>query len=139
MPTPHTSIEQSFRQFRPWLRAALPQHPDKHRPERPVLLAVDQQLREGPALWVAPEFSDPVGPVEVGQHEDVEQFGAWSRAEGVQAFSESVLELVGPHGRDATPFYPRCISPEHSPMWTFGSCIYRQPSRQSVRVDKGGR
>jgi hypothetical protein len=26
---------------------ALPQHPDEHRPERPVLLAVDQQLEDG--------------------------------------------------------------------------------------------
>jgi hypothetical protein len=50
----------------------LPQHPDEHRSERPVLLAVDQELGEGPTLWVAPELSDPVGPVEVGEHEDVE-------------------------------------------------------------------
>jgi hypothetical protein len=27
----------------------LPQHPDQHRPERPILLAVDQQFGEGPA------------------------------------------------------------------------------------------
>jgi hypothetical protein len=26
------------------------QHPDQHRPERPVLLAVDQQFGEGTAL-----------------------------------------------------------------------------------------
>jgi hypothetical protein len=36
-----------------------PQHPDQHRPERPVLLAVDQQLGEGATLSVAPECSDP--------------------------------------------------------------------------------
>jgi hypothetical protein len=34
-------------------------------PERPVLLAVDQQLGEGTALRVAPELADPVGAVEV--------------------------------------------------------------------------
>jgi hypothetical protein len=28
------------------------------------------------ARWVAPELADPVGPLEVGQHEDVEQLGA---------------------------------------------------------------
>src|SRR4249919_3570169 len=28
----------------------LPQHPDEHRPQRPVLLAVDQQLGEGAAV-----------------------------------------------------------------------------------------
>ena len=36
----------------------LPQHPDEHRPERPILLAVDQQLRERAALRVAPELTD---------------------------------------------------------------------------------
>jgi hypothetical protein len=32
-----------------------------------------------------PELADPLGPVEVGQHQDVEKFGAGSGAEGVQA------------------------------------------------------
>jgi hypothetical protein len=43
----------------------LPQHPDQHRPERPILLALDQELGEGAALWVAPELSDPVGAIGV--------------------------------------------------------------------------
>ena len=67
-------------------------------PERPVLLAVDQELGEGAALRVAPELSDPVGSLEVGQHEDVEQLGARRRPEGVQAFAESALELIKLHG-----------------------------------------
>jgi hypothetical protein len=58
--------------------APLPQHPDQHRSERPVLLAVDQQLSEGPALRVAPELSDPVGSLQVREHEDVEKLGAES-------------------------------------------------------------
>jgi hypothetical protein len=62
----------------------LPQHPDEHRPEGPILLAVDRQLREGSALQVAPELADPVGPLEVGEHQDVEEFGAGSWAEGVE-------------------------------------------------------
>jgi hypothetical protein len=37
-----------------------------------ILLAVDQQLGEGAALGVAAELDDPVGPLEIGQHEDVE-------------------------------------------------------------------
>jgi hypothetical protein len=37
------------------------------------------QLWEGAALRVAPELSDPVGPLEVVEHEDVEQLGAGSR------------------------------------------------------------
>ena len=63
----------------------LPQHPDEHRPERPVLLAVDQELGEGAALRIAPELADPVGPLEVGEHQDVEQLGAGSGTEGVEA------------------------------------------------------
>ena len=74
---------------------ALPQHPDQHRPERPVLLAVDQQLGEGAALRVAPELADPVGSLEVGEHQDVEQLGAGSRPEGVQALLEPALDLSG--------------------------------------------
>ena len=64
----------------------LPQHPDEHRPKDSILLAVDQQFGEGTALRVAPELSDPVGSLEVGEHEDVEQFGAWRgtvNAEGI--------------------------------------------------------
>jgi hypothetical protein len=34
-----------------------PQHPDKHRPNNPVLLAVDQELGEGTAPWIAPDLS----------------------------------------------------------------------------------
>ena len=63
----------------------LPQHPDQHRPKDPVLLTVDQELGEGTTLRVAPELSDPVGSLEVGEHQDVEQLGAWSRTECVQA------------------------------------------------------
>jgi hypothetical protein len=37
----------------------LPQHPDQHRPERPILLAVDQEFREGAGLRIAPEIADP--------------------------------------------------------------------------------
>ena len=33
----------------------------------------------------------------------MEQLGAGSRPEGVQAFSETSLELVRPHGWEATP------------------------------------
>jgi hypothetical protein len=50
-----------------------PQHIDEHRPQYPILFAVDQQLAEGAALRLAPELSDPVGSLEVGEHEDVEQ------------------------------------------------------------------
>jgi hypothetical protein len=80
-----------------------PAHPDQHRSECPVLLAVDQQLGEGAALRVAPELSYPVGPLEVRQHQDVEQLGAGSRSEGVEALPKSAIKLVGSHGLEATP------------------------------------
>jgi hypothetical protein len=53
--------------------------------KRPILLAVNQQLREGAALGIAPELADPVGPLKVRQHQDVEQFdsGAGPRAKFV--------------------------------------------------------
>jgi hypothetical protein len=82
------------------LPVGLPQHPDEHGPERPVFFAVDQQLGEGSALQVAPELSDPVGSLEVGEHKDVEQLGAGSGAEGVEAFPESSFEVIWAHGGD---------------------------------------
>ena len=51
---------------------SFPQHPDEHRPEHPVLLAVDQEFGEGSTLWVPPELADPVGSLEVREHQDVE-------------------------------------------------------------------
>ena len=39
----------------------------------------------------SPEIADPVGALEVGKHEDVEEFGAGSGAESVQAVPESAL------------------------------------------------
>ena len=36
------------------------QHPNEDRPERPILLAVDQELGEGAALRVAPEQLEPI-------------------------------------------------------------------------------
>jgi hypothetical protein len=73
------------------------QHPDEHPSKRPILLAVDQEFGERTALRVAPELADPVGSLEVGEHQDVEQLGAGSRAERVETFSESALQLVRTH------------------------------------------
>jgi hypothetical protein len=51
------------------------------------------------ASFGSPELADPVGSVEVGEHEDVEQLGTGSRPESVEAFPEAAFELVGTHGR----------------------------------------
>jgi hypothetical protein len=48
-------------------------------------------------LGLPPVGLDRIGPLEVGQHEDVEQFGARSGAEGVETLPELLLEIVGPH------------------------------------------
>jgi hypothetical protein len=40
--------------------------------------------------------------LEVGEHQDVEQLGAWGRTEGVEALPESAFELIGSHGLEAT-------------------------------------
>jgi hypothetical protein len=49
------------------------EHPDQHRPERPILFTVDQEFAEGARLGVAPVRADSVDPIEVREHEDVEQ------------------------------------------------------------------
>jgi hypothetical protein len=76
----------------------LPQHPHAHRSERLVLLAVDQQLGDGAALGVTPELADPVRPLEVREHHDVEKFGAGSWTEGVEPSLEPGLDFVESHG-----------------------------------------
>ncbi len=47
--------------------------------------AVNHEFGEGAAIGVAPELSDPVGPLEVGEHQDVEEFGTRGGTEGVEA------------------------------------------------------
>jgi len=54
---------------------------------RPVLLAVDQQLTEGAGSLGSPRTPDRVRPLEVREHEGVEQLGAGSRPEGVEALT----------------------------------------------------
>jgi hypothetical protein len=66
----------------PRLPVGLSQHPDEHRPEGSILLAVDQQLGERACLWAPLELADPVGSVEVREPQNVEQLdrGAGPRA-----------------------------------------------------------
>ena len=47
--------------------------------------------------WVAPELADPVGAVEVGEHEDVEQLGPGSGPGGVEALAEFLFDLLQVH------------------------------------------
>jgi hypothetical protein len=81
----------------------------QHRAKRLVLLAVDQELGERAALGVAPELSDPVGSLEVRQHEDVEQLGPGNRPERVQALTKPALALVGLMVWETTLAFPNRI------------------------------
>jgi hypothetical protein len=76
---------------------ALPKHADEHRPKGPVLLAVDQQLGEAPRLRVPLELADPIGTLEVGESQDVEEFGASGRGERFEASLEARLHLIESH------------------------------------------
>jgi hypothetical protein len=64
----------------------------------PEVVPVDQEFGEGAAPWLAPELSDPVGSLEVGEDQDVEQPGAWSGAERVQTGLESPFDFIWTHG-----------------------------------------
>jgi hypothetical protein len=84
--------------FRPIsLPLQLSQHsPDDHRPERPILLAVDQKLAEGPRLRVAPEGADPIG---ASKRQDMEGFCAGDSppSEGVLGSHMCLINLLKKH------------------------------------------
>jgi hypothetical protein len=61
-------------------------------------------------LRITSELADPPGAIEVGEHQDVEQLGARSLSEDVQAFSESAFEFIWTHGREATSRRHRAAS-----------------------------
>ena len=69
---------------RKWLPAGHP-HSDEPRSEYAVFLAVDEELREGAALRVAPELSDPVGAAEVGEPSGNEAARRGERDQGHRA------------------------------------------------------
>jgi hypothetical protein len=54
-------------------------------------------------VFGSPSGTDRADALEVRQRQDVEQFGAGSGVERVQAGSESAVQLVGSHGQEATP------------------------------------
>jgi hypothetical protein len=46
---------------------------------------------------VTPELADPLDAVEVGKAEDVEEFGASPRREGLEALAQGLLHLLEGH------------------------------------------
>jgi hypothetical protein len=114
----------------------LSQHPDEHSPQRPVLLAVDQEFGKGAALWVAPELADPVGAIEVGQHEDVEKFGA---ASGARASRRARSRRSSSSGRIGEPETTASPCGAGLPCRTARSCfpMPRSPESSGHRVGGG--
>jgi hypothetical protein len=49
---------------------------------------------------MAPELADPVGPIEVREHEDMEKLGAGSGTEGVETIALDSLDVVQVHERE---------------------------------------
>jgi hypothetical protein len=62
----------------------------------------DHEVGEGAALQVTPELADPLGALEVGEHQDVEQFGAESGTECVEALTQLALDCSRFTGSDAS-------------------------------------
>jgi hypothetical protein len=50
--------------------------PDEHRPERPILLTVDQQLAEGAGRGVPQYEPIAANPLEVGEHDEFSDAGS---------------------------------------------------------------
>jgi hypothetical protein len=74
----------------------LPEQPEHDRPQRLVLLAVDQQLGEGACYRVPPELADPVGSFELGEHQDVEQLGRGEPVVGRLSGQGPSFEFIWP-------------------------------------------
>ncbi len=74
----------------------LPKHADEHRPECPVLLAVDQELGEGAALWVAPARRPSSEVAKPTTRQDL--LGKWPRQLCVTV--EERHELIRAGGRE---------------------------------------
>ena len=47
---------------------------------------------------VAPELTDPVGSVEVGEHQDVEQLRPGSRTESIEPIAQDSLDVLQVRG-----------------------------------------
>jgi hypothetical protein len=76
-------------------------------PQRPALQCEDA------GLGVPPVRADRIDAIEVGEHEDVEQLGAGSGTERVQALRQQRLEFVDLYRRGARPIVatPAALSP----------------------------
>ena len=73
------------------------QHPDEHRSQYPILLAVDQELGEGAALRVPQKSPIRSARSKSGSMRTVEEFSAGSGTERVQALPPLLLKLIRTH------------------------------------------
>jgi hypothetical protein len=56
-----------------------------------------RRLSEAPSFRVSPEFTDPLGRVEVGEHQDVEELGKSRRRECFETSPQPGLHLLERH------------------------------------------
>jgi hypothetical protein len=63
----------------------------------------DREARQAATLRVAPELADPVGPLEVQEYEDVEQFGAGQESQARAIQTATSPGIRGVRGCDGIP------------------------------------
>ena len=75
--------------------APLPQHADQHRPEHPILLAVDQQLGEGAGVGV-PQYA-PIVSVR-SKSGSIRTWRSSARGAGAESIELMNYAWTSPHG-----------------------------------------
>jgi len=73
-----------------------------------------QSIRSSPNSLLSgcpPELADPIGAVEVGETQDVDQFGASRRREGLEVLSEQACIRTTRHAENVAGAPDRVLSP----------------------------
>jgi hypothetical protein len=76
------------------------QHPDEHRAENPVLLAVDSSSAKARVFGLPQNSPIRSARSKSGEHQDAEQLGAGTRPEGVQVFPDAAFDVREVHERE---------------------------------------
>jgi hypothetical protein len=113
--------------------STLPQHPDEHRPERPVLLAVNQEFGEGRGSPGSSRTRRSYRPARSREHEDVEQLGARGGAESVEALPVAGGRIARDAWLGATPLLAPQPSPPTSVRDATSVRCRKAPTWKSVR------
>lgn len=73
------------------LAVGLPQHPDQHRPERPIILAVDQRWAKSYGSAGPPELADSLDPADVGRMRTSSSSARGAGSRALEALAEPAL------------------------------------------------